>query len=201
MTPQAHVTSIETIDQFRARLIVYLEKAAVAVDDLVDQAGRHRRWLQEDRRIHWETQVRRRTQALEAARQELFSTRIGNLREAAADKKMAVARAKRALEEAAEKLEAVKRWLRHYDNEVGPQVKQLEKLRDYLAVEMGGAVTVLTHSVDALDAYSGRGPAAPSFSPTQPEATAPQTAPAAADAEHAHQPDAAAAAERAGDGR
>lgn len=167
MAHQAHVTSLEALDTFRAELIVYLEKATCAVDDVSDDVIRTRVWLQNDQRMHWETQIRQRTRALETAQQELFSARSSGLREATAAPQLAVSRAKRVLAEAQAKLDVLKRWSRRYDGEVAPLAKQVERLRDLLASDMRKAVAFLAQAVQALEAYADRAPVTATIAPVQ----------------------------------
>ncbi|HEY6168833.1 MAG TPA: hypothetical protein VI454_12390 [Verrucomicrobiae bacterium] len=157
MMPQAHVTSIEALDLFRAQLIVYIEKALGAVNDVTDDVVRTRAWLQSDQPLFWQAQVRRRTKDLEMAQQELATAQLGNLGEAATARLMAVTKAKRALNEAEEKLACVKKWARHYENEVATLVKQVDKLGGFVTTDLRHAVAHLTQVIDTLDAYSGRG--------------------------------------------
>ena len=156
MPQQARVTSIDALNDFRARLIVFVEKASVAVPDALDDVSRPRLWLQSEQPSHWETQLRRRARDLETTEQELFSARIRNLREATNTKQFAVRKAKLALEEAQNKMALLKKWNRHYDGEVAPLVAQVEKLRGILSGDLRQAVAFLGRSVATLDAYSDR---------------------------------------------
>jgi len=159
MAEKAHVTSSEAIELFRASLIAYVGKTRPILEDGADEVSRTRQWLQNDRRIHWENQLRRRTKALEEAQQALFSSRLSNLRETTSAEQQAVARAKRAVAEAEEKLKVVKRWTRDFDNHVDPLVKQLEGLRTMLANTMPKAAAYLAQTIKAIDAYVGVAPA------------------------------------------
>mgnify|MGYP003393701018 CR=1 FL=1 len=156
MPQQARVTSIEALDDFRARLIVYVEKASVAVDDALDDVSRTRQWLQSEQLNYWGTQLRRRARDLETVEQELFSARIGNLHEATNTRQLAVRKARQSMDEAQAKLALLKKWNRHYDSEVAPLVAQVEKLRVLLSTDLQQAVTLLGRSVETLDAYSDR---------------------------------------------
>jgi len=156
MPQEARVTSIDALDDFRARLIVFVEKASVAVDDALDDVSRTRLWLQGEQPFHWETQLRRRARDLETAEQELFSARISNLHEATTNKQFAVRKARQSLEEARKKLALLKKWNRHYDSEVAPLAAQVEKLRTLLSSDLRRAVALLGRSVETLDAYSDR---------------------------------------------
>lgn len=168
MADRAHVTSVDEIDRFRASLIVYIEKATVATDDVIDSVNRTRLWLQNDQRTHWEAQIRKRTKLLEMAQQELFSARSAGLREATTVKQMAVVKAKRSLEEASLKLDVLKKWCRFFDHEADPQVKQMEKLRTIVASDLRKAVFYLNEILKSLEDYTGRAPAPEEAPPAAP---------------------------------
>ncbi|HWN97382.1 MAG TPA: hypothetical protein VNT99_20285, partial [Methylomirabilota bacterium] len=143
------------IELFRANLIAYVGKARPVLEDACDEVFRTRQWLQQDRRVHWENQLRKRRKALEEAEQALFAARLGNLREATSAEVAAVTRAKRAFNEAEEKLRLVKRWTLEFDNRVQPLVKELEGLRTLLANDMPKAAAHLAQVIKTLDAYAG----------------------------------------------
>ena len=155
MPENANVTSTEAIESFRASLIAYLSKMRPILEDGADEVSRTRQWLQMDRRIHWENQVRRRAKALEQAQQAVFSARLSNLRETTTAEQTAVLRAKRSLNQAEEKLRVIKRWTLEFDNRVDPLVKQLESLRTLLANTLPKAAISLAQLVKTLDAYAG----------------------------------------------
>ncbi len=156
MPPEARVTSVDALDDFRARLIVFAEKASVAVDDALDDVSRTRSWLEGEQRQHWENQLRRRSRDLETAEQELFSARVSNLRDATRNQQPAVRKARLAVEEAQQKLAVLKKWNRHYDGEIAPLAAQLEKLRALLSADLRQAASLLGRSVEVLAAYAER---------------------------------------------
>jgi hypothetical protein len=154
MADRAHVTSVDAIELFRANLIAYLGKARPVLEDACDEVFRTRQWLQQDRRVHWENQLRRRRKILEEAEQTLFGARLGNLREPTSAEMAAVTRAKRALNVAEEKLRLVKRWTMDFDHRVQPLVKELEGLRTMMANDMPKAAAHLAQVIKTLDAYA-----------------------------------------------
>lgn len=158
--PGAHVTSTEAIESFRTHLINYLAKTRPVLEDACDEVVRTRVWLQQDRRIHWENQLRKRTRDLENANQALYSARISNLREVTTAEQNAVLRAKRSLTEAEEKLRKIKRWMIEFDHLAGPMVKQLEQLRTMLGNDMPKAALHLAQILKSLDAYANVAPTA-----------------------------------------
>jgi len=158
MAERAHVTSVDAIESFRAQLIAYLGKVRPLLEDATDEAARTRQWLESDRRIFWENQVRRRTKIHQEAQQAVFSAKLSNLRETTTAEQVAVQRAKRALTEAEEKLRIVKKWSLEFEHRSDPLVKQLESLRTMLGSIMPKAAAHLAQLVKTLDAYAGVSP-------------------------------------------
>ena len=155
MSQRANVTSVEVLESFRASLIVYASKARPTLEEISAEVIRTRLWIQNDRRLYWEGQVRRRTQKLQDAQQAVFSAELSNLRETTVAEKTAVNKAQRSLDEAEAKLQVVKKWDREFGNRIEPLAKQLERLHTFLANDLPQAVTYLTQSVKTLEAYTG----------------------------------------------
>ena len=163
MAQGARVTSVEALEAFRSTLIVYLSKARPTIEEVSADVLRMKLWLENDQRMFWEGQVKRRLKALEQAQAELFSARISNLREETSAEQVAYHRARRALDEAQDKLRVVKRWSREFDSRAQPLVKQMEKLHTFLANDLVKAVNYLAEAAQTLHAYAGMSP--PSIEP------------------------------------
>ncbi len=157
MVDKAHLSSVEALDVFRTRLIHYLEKATLAVDEAGGEVRRTRAWLQDCQRKFWEQQVRLRTRALEEAQHEAFGARLSPFKKSGGTPQMAVHRAKRALQLAEEKLRLVKRWSRRYPSEIEPLGREVEKLRTILIQDLKKGITGLERILRSLDNYSGEG--------------------------------------------
>ena len=170
MADKANVTAVDVLESFRATLILYVSKARPALEETTSEVLRLRMWLQNDQRMHWEGQVRRRIKALESAEQALSSARMSDLREAVTVEFKAVQKAKAALDEAQAKLKRIKQWNREFDSRVEPLVKQLEKVNTVLANDMTKAAAYLAQAATTLHAYAEM--AAPSMvaSPAPPSA-------------------------------
>ncbi|MEN9576335.1 MAG: hypothetical protein RL514_4190 [Verrucomicrobiota bacterium] len=153
MPAPARITSVEAIAAFRADLLVYLDAARNAVDEVSEEVGRTRAWLQDDRGRHWAQQVRRRTQELQERQQELFSARLGK-RENLQAELVGVRRAQQALEEAESKVKAIKQWLRDYPVEIEPLARHADLLRHTLVTDMGKASVLLSQTLATLHAYA-----------------------------------------------
>jgi chromosome segregation ATPase len=172
MDPQARVTSIEALEAFRARLILFLGKSRSRIDDVLDEAHRTRSWLQQDRLLRWEAEIRRRKRALDQAEQELLTAKLSAWRENIVREKMAVRRAQAALDEAAEKLRNVKRWIKNYESAMDPLLKKLGTLRGILDNDLPKAGAYLMQAQKTLETYAETrlsGAAGPQEPPQPPE--------------------------------
>jgi hypothetical protein len=154
MAEQVKVTSIDVLESFRATLIVFLTKAHRAVDEVGDEIRRMRQWLQNDQRLRWEGEVRRRSKVLSEAKQVLLGAKMSGLRDSTAAQENAVRKAKAAMSEAEEKLRNVKLWSRNFDNEVDPLAKGIEGLRYFLDHDLPKGLAYLVHAQQTLDAYT-----------------------------------------------
>lgn len=154
MSQRAQVTSVEAIDAFRARLILFLGRARACLEEATDEVQRTQAWLEHDRRAHWEREFRRRHRRWEDAQQALFSAKLSPMRAPTAVQAMAVEKAKRALDEAEEKKESVKRWSREFELRAQPLAKQVDQLLTYLSTDLVKAVASLSTTVQLLERYA-----------------------------------------------
>lgn len=173
MGGQAQVTSVEAIEAFRSKLIVYLSKARPALEEVSAEVLRTRVWVQNDQRSHWDREMRKRARDFEQAKAELFSARLSNLSDATAVQEIALHKAQRAIREAEAKQQLLRKWDRELDNRADPLVRHVEQLHGFLTTEMASAVAYLTHAITALQAYAETGLPAGNVSPAA--AAAPAT--------------------------
>lgn len=154
MAARAKVRSVEALEEFRTALIRYLEKAVVAVDEATDEVRRTKEWLVRDCPAHWRREGARRERVLKQREQELFTARLSGLQDDTSAQQLAVARARRALEEVEEKLRRTREWARQYDGRVEPLARRVDKLRHTLAQDMRRAVAFLDGAIRTLEAYA-----------------------------------------------
>ena len=173
MATHAKVTSIDALERFRASLIVFLNKAHSALDQESDEIRRVRSWIQHDRRSYWENEARRRARALAHAEQELLSARMTKALDNLSAQQAAIHKAKRALEEAEDKLRKVKLWMRDFDGMVEPMAKGLNSLRGYLDHDLPQGIGYLAEVEKIMESYTEA--PAPAAAPL----TAPEIAPGA----------------------
>ncbi len=161
MPDRARVTSLEVIEDFRAKLIIYRDKAGRVLDEVNDDVTRTRLWLQSERPAHWQNQIRRLTRELEQRQQELFSAQLSGLRDSSYAQQAAVQKARRAIHQAEEKLKTTRHWHRQFDQQVEPLGRQVEKLRHTLGHDLGQAVAWLNTMTKTLSEYAELSPARP----------------------------------------
>ena len=153
MTGQAQITSVEAIESFRGKLIVFLTQARAVLDEAANELSRTRLLLQNDQRSHWDHELRLRGRRLEEAKQELFNAKLSQFQESTALHLMAVQRTQRAVQDAESHLVSLKKWDRELENRAAPLMKQTEQLQGFLASDMARAVAYLDQALTALDAY------------------------------------------------
>jgi hypothetical protein len=154
MANQAKVSSIDALELFRANLIVFRTKARRALDMVFDEVRRTQVWLQNDRRMHWEGEIRRRRKLFEQAEADLYSARLTGMQESAAVKRAAVHKARRALDEAGEKLKQVKKWTQRFGGMADQLLKRLEPLRQIVEHDMPDGIAFLSQAQRTLEAYT-----------------------------------------------
>jgi hypothetical protein len=156
MAEEAKVRSIDELDAFRSKLIIFQSKARKAVDQASDEVRRTRLWLESDRLPFWEAQVKRRLRLLEQAQQELLSARMSEFVDNPIVQQQNLRKAKAALEEAEEKLRAVKHWNRSFETTVQPMTKKLESVCQFIDFDIPNAIMHMTQIIRTLDAYAER---------------------------------------------
>jgi chromosome segregation ATPase len=154
MAERANITSIEALDAFRAALVLYLSKARPTLDEINSEEERLRLWLETERRMYWEKQVRRCAMKLEEAKQAVFSAEMSNLRQSTTAERSAVTKAQRDLSDAEQKLANVKKWISDFESRVSPLAKQLERLQSFLSSALPQAQANLLESIRTLEAYA-----------------------------------------------
>ena len=154
MANQARVTSIDALEDLRAALIVFVTKARRAADQASDKARRMRAWLQNDQRMHWEGEIRRRKRALDQATQELYSARLAGQSDLIAVRQITVRKMRHVVEEAEGKLQNVKRWNQNFGAAADPLLRKIDSLREFMDHAMPDAIAYLSNAQKSLEAYA-----------------------------------------------
>jgi len=155
MADHANVTSVDALDAFRSKLITFLEKATLSLNEVSEEVARTRSWLQGEQRVFWESQIRRLNRELEDARQRLFSAELSAMRETSSGEEREMKRSREKLRNSEDKLRATKKWNQMYESAISTESRKVESLRSILTHEMPQAIAFLTQAIQALDSYAG----------------------------------------------
>ena len=142
---------------FRAALIVFVSQARPALEEISSDVTRTRLWLENDQRRVWEGERRARNKKMEQAQQELFTARLSDFQETTSLLQMTFNRARRAVQDAEDKLVRLKKWDHELDNRAAPLLKEVEAMHSFLTAEMPKAIVYLSQVIRALDAYTDAG--------------------------------------------
>jgi hypothetical protein len=117
---QAQIDDFEALRHLRLAIVKFVESARAAISDAESDIQRTLTWLEAQQVPHWQTQIRRREdkyrQAVEALRQRrLYKDPFGKPL-SDVDERVAMQKAKVALEHAQHKLDATRRAIRLIQN-------------------------------------------------------------------------------------
>ncbi len=163
MSRTAKVRSTDALLHLAAALQSLGEEVAVSLDDLGMQIQRATQWIQYERKDYWVHEYRRAQEAVAEARINLERRklyRVGDQTPACREEKMALEAAKRRVEVAREKIEAVKRWGRLLEHEAMDCRTATAPLSHWAQADVPRALALLRRMSAALDSYVDlRGPA------------------------------------------
>jgi hypothetical protein len=153
----ARVKSIDAVDEMDAALRTFRAEALAAMDELDGEIRRAVEWIEHDRKDHWEREVRRGYERVTEARVQLqlaqATRRIAERDPACVDEKKAVEHAKRRLEVAQQKVEAVRHWSRLIERAMDEYRGRRTPLASWLEIDAHKAFSTLEHMRTALEAY------------------------------------------------
>jgi len=157
MSPNVRVQSIEGLEQFRAALVIFTDQAGQSLATVRADAERFLNWLGEQFK-YWQRQIRVRDEQLAEAKSDLHrclsATVDAHHVPSCHQEKKLVTLAKRRLEEAEEKLSAVKRWMTIVEEAILDFQAHSEPLGSALALDMPKALAEMDRSIARLIEYT-----------------------------------------------
>jgi len=158
MNQFARIESVEVLRELRSALIIFSQKASMALEEAQADVQRAGMWLKQNQGRHWQGQVRLLTEkcaqaklALESKQryQEISSSgKMSNV-----DEKQAFALAKQRLEQARQKLENVKRWTHIMEKEAFTYRGMAQGLSNALEIEIPNACALIDRMIESLEKY------------------------------------------------
>jgi len=158
MAEKAAVESVDGIKLFRIGLIKFAATAGVALADAEAEVSRTLMWLENEARSHWDGQLRKRHELVERCKEsvrmkKLFKDSAGR-QQSAIDEEKALATAQRALAEAMEKANNVKKYTRVLQKELQMYKGGVTRLSTDVSSVLPQGALELGAIVEALEAYS-----------------------------------------------
>jgi hypothetical protein len=159
----ANVTSVDALRHFRAALVKFAAEVESALIALDLEARRPVEWIESNRARYWPLQVRKASDEVSEARLALdrCQFKISSEDEKSCyDERKALEKAKRRLQLAEEKTDAVKRWRYQMHKATEDFQTQTARTKQYLETELVKAVAALDRMTEALDRYAEQAGAA-----------------------------------------
>ena len=156
MGNKARVHAIEAVADLKPAMIKFQEECSAALMGAESDAGRMELRLRTERLPYWKKQIRVRQDELLRAKSELIAkqaTKDGDQRSSVEERK-AVEKAKRRVEEAQQKYETTRGWLRRLEQEAIKYQSGVQPLKTFLSTEAVRSIAELERMVAALEAYA-----------------------------------------------
>lgn len=197
----AKVTSIDVIEHFAAAMTCFGEDARTSLEGIDMEVRRALNWIQREQKDYWTQRIRRGWDEVNIARKELERKLMfypGDDRPSTHDERLALEAAKRRLQIAQEKVEAVKRWSHRAQREANEYIGAIQPLKAWLEFELPKALADLGRMARALEDYVALESSAEPVFPDELSALigiGPATAAAGEESTSSHQPEAQARTE------
>lgn len=170
MSSQAAVHSVEALKEFRVALALFGDDVLAALGAVEMEAKRTAQWLQHDRRMYWQDQLKRRREQVAQAKAEVFRRKLAKTPEyspAMSEQKELLRRAEASLQDAERRAAQVKKWEPALQQAILEYHGSIRRIKGLASGDVPRAMFALERMVDALEAYlrvappSGLGGASP----------------------------------------
>ena len=154
----ARVKSIDALQTMSAALECFRADSSTALDDLDMEIRRALQWISQDCRQYWNQEIRRARDAMNEAQIQLHNAltfrRIDKEQRASCvEEKKAVERAKRRLQLAESKLEAIPHWIVTIERVIDEYRASRTQFVNWLESDFPKAIAVLGRMIAALETY------------------------------------------------
>lgn len=156
MSSPAEVHSIDVLREFRTALALYGDDVLAALGAADAEIRRTVQWLQQERPMYWQEQIKRRRERVASARADLFRLKLQKTPEhhpSLAEPKERLRHAEASLQDAEKRLMAVRKWQPALNQAVLEYHGSVQRLKDLSASDVPRAVALLARIVEALEAY------------------------------------------------
>jgi hypothetical protein len=156
MSNQVDVQSIDALKEIRVALALFGEDALGALGAVEMEIRRTLQWLEHDRRLYWQDQIKRRREWVASAKAEVFRRelqRTPDYSPSCSEQKEMLRKAEAGLREAEMKLALVKKWEPALRQAVFEYHGTTRRIKDLAGGDVLRAMGRLERMIDALEAY------------------------------------------------
>jgi hypothetical protein len=157
MNEAANVRSVDAIRDFRQAVVKFRDQASQALASVDVEIQRTLDWLGHDQLKFWKEEIRRREDGVNEAKMDLhrcqLSKNAAGETPACSDQKVALAKAKKRLVEAEEKIEKVRQWLLIIEQEISEYKGPSQQLANTIDAILPKSISVLDRKLASLEAY------------------------------------------------
>ena len=153
MSDQANIQQIEALERFRSRLVLFVEKANLVLDEVNEEVKRTRIWLEAEQRPNLQRELKRKHREMEMLEQEMITARMSPLKTAKTGQQMQINRKRRKMRDLETALSSNAGWMRNFDSTVETEARKVEKMRHLLDHDMTNAIRHLAESFRLLQEY------------------------------------------------
>jgi hypothetical protein len=156
MSSQASVQSVDALKELRVALALFGDDVLAALGAVEGEAKRTAQWLQHDRRMYWQDQIKRRRELVSQAQAEVFRRKLGKTADytpAMSEQKELLRKAEAGLREAEARAALVKKWEPALQQAVLEYHGSIRRIKDLASGDVPRALIALGCMIDALEAY------------------------------------------------
>lgn len=157
MAGQAEVRSLDTLAFVKAALATFAYECGQALSEVELEGRRGVDWITVDQAGYWKAEVRRRSEKVNEAMKDLEKCRTfkktGDEPPACTEEKKNLEKARRKLQVAEEKAEAVRHWTPIVQQQFREAGVRLVHFREVLDVDVPKAMALVERMLKSLEAY------------------------------------------------
>jgi hypothetical protein len=150
------VHSIEALKELRVALALFGDDALSALGAVDMEVRRTMQWLQQDRRMYWADQIKRRREQVAMAQAEVFRRKLTKTPEHSpsfSEQKELLRRAEASLRDAETRAALVKKWEPALQQAVFEYHGTTRRIKDLASGDVPRGMVLLERMIDALEAY------------------------------------------------
>ena len=155
MADSAKVSSLDAIREFKVAVQSFAEDATVALSEATSDAQRSLWYITHDCKAHWQRELKKRTEKLSQAKAELFKKQMetNDTRTSAVVERKNVARWEAGVNQAEEKLRAIKRWTTELERQFMMFKAGVQGISNIVAGDLPNAAARMQRMILALEKY------------------------------------------------